>query len=278
MPKKYSKELIEYIRQHGSEGTVRDMVSRVSEAFGIEIKYSAMQALFQNHKIHTAPKKGCYHGHRMTTPEMDEFIKSKSKGVGPKEMTEMVNKRFETSFTEGQIKSYYGRNKINSGLTGRFVKGQASYNKGLKQTDYMSPEAIERTKATRFQKGHIPANGGAPVGTIRLRHNHKEREVKPYYWIKTAQPSTWRMYHVFLWEEYNGPVPEGYIVTFADGDTLNCVIDNLILTSRAQNAVKNRWKIKSYDKDSAIVANSIADIKMKQSELRKRRRKKKENP
>ena len=32
---------------------------------------------------------------------------------------------------------------------GRFKKGQVSYNKGLKQSEFMSSEAIEKTKKTR---------------------------------------------------------------------------------------------------------------------------------
>ena len=37
--------------------------------------------------------------------------------------------------------------------SGQFPKGHVPRNKGKKQTDFMSAEAIERTKATRFQKG-----------------------------------------------------------------------------------------------------------------------------
>ena len=38
----------------------------------------------------------------------------------------------------------------------RFKKGNVPVNKGKKQTEFMTSEAIERTKATRFQKGMKP--------------------------------------------------------------------------------------------------------------------------
>lgn len=80
------------------------------------------------------------------------------------------------------------------------------------------------------------------------------------------------MKHLVEWEEHRGPVPEGYIVTFANGDTLNWHVDNLILETRPQHAVKNRWGIHGYDMESAQAANTIADIKLASGKLKKRRR------
>ena len=39
-----------------------------------------------------------------------------------------------------------------------FSKGHVSHNKGKKQHEFMSADAIERTKATRFKKGDEPHN------------------------------------------------------------------------------------------------------------------------
>lgn len=80
------------------------------------------------------------------------------------------------------------------------------------------------------------------------------------------------MKHVIEWEEHNGPVPEGSMVTFANGDTLDWRVDNLILETKAQHAVKNRHHIHGYDQESALTANQIADIKMAVSRKKKRRK------
>lgn len=37
---------------------------------------------------------------------------------------------------------------------GRFKKGHTPINKGLKQSEYMSPEGMERSKQTEFKKGN----------------------------------------------------------------------------------------------------------------------------
>lgn len=45
--------------------------------------------------------------------------------------------------------------------------------------------------------------------------------------------------HRWLWEQAHGAIPKGYNVQFKDGDTLNCVLDNLYLISRKKQLRKN---------------------------------------
>jgi len=112
-----------------------------------------------------------------------------------------------------------------------FKKGQVAYNKGLKQADYMSAEAIERTKKTRFKKGHKPANM-TKIGT-------KIKDADGYEIIKVANPSTWEYTHRYLWKQHNGDIPKDHIVRFKDGDKTHITIDNLELISLKENMMKN---------------------------------------
>ena len=273
---KYPDEVGRFIEEHASEESIQGMADRVNAALGTSFTYSSMKAYYANHKLHAAPRKGRpYTGPRLTTPEQDAFIREHIKGTGYQAMADLVNAHFGTSFTKDQMKAYFGRNKLDSGLTGRFEKGNVPANKGKTWNEYMSPEGQAASRRTTFKPGHMPHNGGAPVGTIRLRHEHKNRPGShPYYWQKVAEPNVWRMKHVIEWEEHNGPIPEGCMVTFANGDTLNWQIDNLILETQAQHAVKNRHHIHGYDQESAQAANRIADIKMAVSKAKKRKKKK----
>ncbi|MCM1190538.1 MAG: HNH endonuclease [bacterium] len=196
---------------------------------------------------------------RITTPEIDAFIRQHYKGTGPTAMTALVNERFGSSYTREQIKAYYNRNKLNSGVSHRFEKGCIPANKGKTWDEFMSPEGQTAARKHLFKPGHAPHNSGLPVGTVRLRY---EGSAKASYWQKVGQPDVWRPKHIVEWEEHNGPVPEGYIITFADGNTLNWSVDNLILETRAQRAVKNASHIHGYDRESAQAANLIADLKM----------------
>lgn len=117
----------------------------------------------------------------------------------------------------------------------RFRKGTVPPNKGKKQTEFMSQEAIERTKATRFKKGNIPPNH-KPIG-------HERVTVDGYVEVKVRdgkKQKNFELKHRLIWEEHNGPIPEGYNIQFKDGNRQNCKIENLYMISRAdQVATEN---------------------------------------
>ncbi|WP_169976041.1 HNH endonuclease signature motif containing protein [Campylobacter sp. RM16191] len=134
---------------------------------------------------------------------------------------------------------------------GRFVKGYASWNKGKK--GYMG------ANKTSFKKGHVPQNH-KPVGTITLRTSHKLDE--KYYWIKIAEPKTWKMLHVYIWEQANGIAPKGYCVIFKDKNTLNVKLENLMLVKRGSLAVLNN---KFPDCHSELKETRVKLIELKQT-------------
>lgn len=125
-------------------------------------------------------------------------------------------------------------------------KGTPPPNKGKKQKEYMSKEAIERTKVTRFKKGSLPHNT-LEDNTITERKDKSGRIYK-YIRIKLAK---WVPYHRYLWEQYNGAIPKGYNIQFRDGDTLNCDIDNLYMISRSEQ-MKNENSASKNLPDSAV--------------------------
>lgn len=262
--RKYPKYLSDFISEHSSEYSIPDMAKEILSRYDIDLTVGQLRSYYKNHRLHALPRKGRKRpDQKITTPEMDSFIREHLKGTGHQAMADLLNETFGTSFTREQIKGYYARNKLNSGLTGYFEKGHEPENKGKKWDEYMSPEGQENSRRTQFKPGHIPHNGGTPIGTIRLRHDHMKRPgSKPYYWEKTAQPNVWRLKHQLVWEEHNGPIPEGCIITFANGDTLDYRIENLVLTTKAQNAVRNHLGLKGSDKETAETANKIADLKI----------------
>lgn len=169
--------------------------------------------------------------------EQRAFLESYIPGHHFKEIVEEFNRRFpERQITVSIIKSYCSNHNIKTGVRSNFEKGHVPHNKGKNQTDYMTAAAIERTKATRFQKGH---------DNIRQRPVGSERVSKDgYIEIKVAEPNKWRLKQQVEWEKYHGPVPQSHVVIFLDGNILNTHIDNLALISRATLLKLNQrgWK------------------------------------
>lgn len=126
-----------------------------------------------------------------------------------------------------------------------FKKGHTPANKGKKQTDFMSEEAIERSKATRFTKGHVPKNH-RPVGYERVSRKDG------YISVKIAEPNVFRLKHRIVWEEHHGPIKKGENIQFKDGNPQNCNIENLYLIKRGDQMLRNSGSINL--PDSAVAS------------------------
>lgn len=184
--------------------------------------------------------------------EEKEFIREYAYGHSHMEITSALNSKFGLDLGKNQISAYLKNHGIKTGRTGRFAKGHIPPNKGK------HIPTIGRMAETQFKKGCIPQNH-KPVGTLSIRCNYKRN--RKYVYEKVAEPNVWRMKHVLVWESYYGPVPKDKIVIFADGNTLNTDISNLVLVSRSQNAIMNRWRIRGADKEHMEAAANVASLK-----------------
>lgn len=111
------------------------------------------------------------------------------------------------------------------GRTFLFKPGRESYNKGMKQEEYMTPEAIEITKITRFKEGQMPWN--------HKHIGHERINSDGYVFVKIAEPNVFELKQRLTWEIHKGKIPKGYNVQFRDGNPTNCDdIKNLYLISR----------------------------------------------
>lgn len=156
------------------------------------------------------------------TDEMKQFILDNYKGRYNQELADLFNQKFNTNITSRTIKSYKANNKLNSGLTGKFRKGQTAHNKGKK----MPKEVYEKVKHTMFAKGNVPPNH-RPVGSERISKDG-------YIEVKVAEPNKWRLKQRVVYEEAKGKIPEGCTIIFLDGNKRNFDIDNLRCITRSE--------------------------------------------
>ena len=132
--KRYPEEVHKFIAENVQGRTTKELVELVNAKFGPIITESKMKSYKTNHKLKSGTPCGLPAGRptELYPAEIKKFIEENHKGVGPKEMAELLNKTFGTSYTKEQLKSYYGNHKISSGLTGYFKTGHTPANKGKK--------------------------------------------------------------------------------------------------------------------------------------------------
>ena len=174
-------------------------------------------------------------------------------------MAARLNKTFGTNYTHSQMKGWYARHKLNSGITGYFPKGNIPFNKGKKGISYPGMEA------TQFKPGNKPSNW-RPLGSERVSKDG-------YIEVKVADGrlnKNWKAKHILLWEEQNGPVPPGHAIVFGDGNKRNFDLDNLILVSRAQLVRMNQKGLIQDNIDLTKTGILIADIYNKIGERKRK--------
>lgn len=137
------------------------------------------------------------------------------------------------------------------GRATRFQKGRTPFQKGKKIEEWMSPEGIANSVKGRFKKGR-PSQNIRPVGSERVN-------VDGYIEIKIAEPSKWRQKQRVVWEAEHGPVPDGYMVSFIDGNKQNCALSNLRLITKADNL--RRVSLNNYPDEVREVIHMRAVLK-----------------
>lgn len=199
-------------------------------------------------KIKSGTKGGPSKGYsKLFTKEIREFIFANNKGNSLAKITALVNDKFGTKFTERQLKTFRENNHLNSGLTGRFEKGHISANKGKK--GWHAPGSEKGW----FRKGNEPWNK-LPVGS-------EVTDTTGYLRIKVAEPNVWEFKHKMVWEKHHGKVPPGHVLTFLDGNKMNCEIGNLRLISTAENVGLNLLRLRC--ESAELMETSLAIVKLK---------------
>lgn len=204
---------------------------------------------------------------RRYKPEEKEYLKQIIPGHSYKEIADLFNARFENKITTSHVKTFISNNKLNTGRTGRFTSGQTAWNKDKKWDEYMPVASQDKSRKTTFTQGNLPTNH-REVGDERISKDGYI-EVKVAMYRRQKANDCWVMKHRLIWEEANGAIPAGHNVTFKDRDRTNLSLDNLMLVSKAQNAVMSKYGLHG----GKEVGRTTADLVMATTSAKKRLRK-----
>jgi hypothetical protein len=130
----------------------------------------------------------------------------------------------------------------NVGVASRFQKGHVPANKGLRRPGW----GPGRMKETQFRKGErrgVAARNWRPVGTILADPEGylriKVREAQPGEAYGFGNPRVWPLLHRHVWEAAHGPLPKGHAIAFRNRDRKDVHLDNLECISRRELMARN---------------------------------------
>lgn len=220
--------------------------------------------------------------------EVIAWLRENVPGRTTKQVTELINqqgfdKKYGMVFSDAVIKNAKNRYGIKSGTAGGFPKGYSlKYPEGM-ESYIRSIAAGRKTKeiaelvsahfgiefsekqcrATMFKKGDVPANHMEVGEYTHTTDGYLIRKVKE----TGPQWERFEFVHRAAWEEHNGPVPEGKMVSFLDGNKDNCDIENLVLIDNAENLEMNRSQLRFADpertKTGVLVAKARVTVRQK---------------
>lgn len=228
MKNRYSKEIHNFISSHVEGISCKELAKITNEAMGTNFSESQMKSYKTNHKLKSNYRPSLKGRYRVFNDEVIEYVKNNVRNLYNKELTRLINEKFDKSYTLEQIEALKARLKISSGLTGYFEAGHTPKNKGKK----VSIEQYEKCSKTMFKKGNLPHNH-RPVGSERINKDG-------YVEIKIEEPNKWKPKHIVVYEKYYGSVPTGHNVIFLDKNKENVDINNLALVTKAQMARLNQ--------------------------------------
>lgn len=283
---RYTEEQIEYLREI-SPNRYNDEITRMfNEKYGTNVTIGAINSIKYRHGI----KSKLSSGPRAYSEEETAYIKEVAVGRKNKEIAELVNKRFDTDRTalsiaamktRSGIVSFPQKNKpyteeqieyIRQIATGRTnLEITKMYNKKFKEERSESGISSIRLKYDiltgndgRYKKGQI-SDKRKPIGSTRTsKEGYQDIKV-----LEGRGKKNWDRLHKVIWEKKHGPVPEGHIIMFGDGDKSNLDVNNLICINRGQMARLNKTDMIQSDADLTRVALNIIELESKVSELSK---------
>lgn len=247
----YTGEQIEFIKSIAPGRYNDEIAAMFNERFNLNKTANAINSMKSNHGIKSGklPKRS-YPESKLFTDEQERFLLEHAEGLYNSELTDLMNWEFGLRMKVSQVKSWKSRNKVNSGISGRFKRGHEAWNKGMKGLNTGGERGW-------FKKGQAPLNY-RPVGSERIDPKDGYIDVKVQ--DEGSYPERWRHKHVLVWERENGKVPKNHVIAFLNNDKTDVSLDNLVLLSRAELVRMNQNNY--FSSDPEVTKAGIALVKL----------------
>ena len=206
-------------------------------------------------------------------------MKDKAKAVNStKELVMLVNNHFGVDFTYKQVRGIKKEYRIFSGKSGQprkfsseiiaFMKNNVSKVSNVELTEMVNIRfgtsfTVQQIRSARVN--HIPMQKKRfPLWSEKVdNQGYINIKISDSY---STYSGNWKRKHLWIWEQANGPVPKKHVVIFLDGDKLNCVLENLALVAKEENAQLNQLNLRSQNPEMtktgiAIVRHRLAIYK-----------------
>ena len=223
--------------------------------------------------------------------EIVQFLTDNVKGKTCKELADLINNKYKTTYKPGTIKHYKRKYNLCSGLKGKKVEEEVlqfltdnvegrsceELANLINVTFNTSYTASQIQSYKRYYK--LPSKLDCKFKKNNTPHNKKEigyefvDKRSGYTYIKINEPNEWVFKHRYIYEQYYGEIPKGYSVIFLDQNKNNFRKENLVLVKTPDKLVAKNLKLFSKDADVTRTGLMVARLinKTHEKKVKKKR-------
>ena len=227
----YTQEQKDFIAKNHKYHTISSLRDAFQKEFGVSITRKQLRSYLWNHGHDQYIREQV-----RFAEEEKQFIFDTHKGKSTYEIADLLNKKFGTNYTRTNIRNFMRNYNLTTGYA-------------------------------NIKKGIEPHNK-LPIGSKSFFESNNTM------WVKVRDTGVynkdWELLHIHNWEKENGKVPEGYSLTFIDGNPRNCEVDNLMLVSHEDLMIMNaNGYYKTGDRELRKAGILLAKLSRKQNEIKR---------
>ena len=220
-------------------------------------------------------------GNKKLPPGVLEFVRDNAPGRSNADLAAMTNAAFGTEFTAGSMKGYKSYRKIRSGIQ---PKPPSPFTPEIREFIFVNSEGITFEEMCEM----LRAKFGADIPSSKLRSFYQNNKIKcgvtgianskpvgtvvtdkDGYLRRKTPEGKWELLHRLVWEEENGPVPDGCKVTFLDGNKQNVLPENLVIVTNAEQMIMAKDGLRFQDPQLTKTGLLIAKVKIATKQRKK---------
>lgn len=250
---RFTEQQVEWLRENHHGLTPKQIARHFRDYCGRQVTADDMRRLLTARGIRKVQKPTLWPDHLV------ELVADAYTRMPLEHIPVELERAFGVVRTLKQVRSLTRNRGLKSGRTGQFEKGQP-------RTPGSGAKGPNRTS---FKKGCMSGaarHNYVPIGSFRVsKDGYLEQKVTddPH----RAPARRWVGVHRLNWEAAHGPIPEGHVVSFIDGDPLNAELENLVLLSRRELVWLNKTKLGAVPAELRPAAIATAKVTVRAKEL-----------